>query len=98
MSAFARTPCVPGVVGWTGGGGRAVTRAKKDMSVFIRGQGRVPFRPMPRRSFAGCKGQGIGVVATMRVMGTGDRRVGGGISAIGFGGGCLGLLGLELEV
>ena len=30
-------------------GGREVTRAKKFMSNFMRGHGRVPFRPMPRR-------------------------------------------------
>lgn len=45
-----------------------VTRAKKDMSDFMRGQGRVPFRPMPRRvlllPWARCV---TGVVATIRV-------------------------------
>lgn len=55
-------------------GEREVTRAKKDMSAFMRGQGRVPFRPIP--SFGGAFWVGvdggwcgIGVVATMRVRG-----------------------------
>lgn len=52
---------VPGV------GGREVTRAKNDMSVLIRGQGRVPEWPMPRR--IELLSVGMGVVATMRVMG-----------------------------
>lgn len=65
-------------------GGLDVTRAKKLMSAFIRGHGRVPFRPIPRRvvvlvasfwfwfwSGEGCTAEEtrIGVVATMRVRG-----------------------------
>lgn len=49
-------------------GGRVVTRAKNDMSVLMRGQGRVPARPMPR----GVPWRGVlreEVVATMRVRG-----------------------------
>lgn len=49
-----------------GRGGRVVTRAKKLMSAFMRGQGSVPFRPIPRRVFSRV---GIGVVATIRVRG-----------------------------
>jgi hypothetical protein len=49
-----------------GRGGRDVTRAKKLMSAFMRGQGRVPFRPIPSSVFS-CFG--MGVVATMRVRG-----------------------------
>jgi aspartate/tyrosine/aromatic aminotransferase len=30
-------------------GGREVTRAKNDMSVFMRGHGRFPLSPIPRR-------------------------------------------------
>lgn len=66
-----------------GRGGRVVTRAKKERSAFIRGQGRVPFRPMP--SFGreesllereeGVWRTGTGVVATIRVRGV----FGGGI-------------------
>lgn len=55
---------VPGV------GGRDVTRAKNDMSVFMRGHGSVPFRPMPRRvisSFVVVDAVRIGVVATISV-------------------------------
>lgn len=56
-----------------GAGGRVVTRAKKDRSVLIRGQGRVPFWPMPRRvgSLVGVVEErvGTGVVATIRVRG-----------------------------
>lgn len=52
-------------------GGRDVMRAKKFISALIRGQGRVPLRPMP--SFVVALGPrvgvGIGVVATMRVRG-----------------------------
>jgi hypothetical protein len=58
---------VPGV------GARDVARAKKDMSVFMRGQGRVPLRPIPRRVDAASLGvedaTRMGVVATMRVRG-----------------------------
>lgn len=61
-------------------GGREVTRAKKLMSAFMRGQGRVPFWPIPSlgRAFCGgvvvvVVGWGIGVVATMRVRGVDDR-------------------------
>lgn len=58
---------VPGV------GARDVARAKKDMSVFMRGQGRVPLRPIPRRVAAASLGvedaARMGVVATMRVRG-----------------------------
>lgn len=75
---------VPGV------GGRDVTRAKKDMSVLMRGQGRVPFRPMPRRvglslgseRVRGVDATRIGVVATIRVRGKecgSEWFVGGGI-------------------
>lgn len=52
-----------------GDGGRVVTRAKKFMSVFMRGQGSVPDWPMP--SF-GVEDEGVvrmGVVATIRVRG-----------------------------
>ena len=72
MMAFV----VPGV------GGREVVRAKKLMSAFMRGQGSVPLRPMPRRvgregSCWSCWARAagvddatrIGVVATMRVRG-----------------------------
>jgi hypothetical protein len=58
---------------WPAAGGREVTRAKKVMSVFIRGQGRVPFSPIPRRvvvSSVACR-RGMGVVATIRVKGFG---------------------------
>lgn len=53
-------------------GGRDVMRAKKFISALIRGQGRVPLRPMPSFvvAVAGPRvGVGIGVVATMRVRG-----------------------------
>jgi hypothetical protein len=67
-----------------GTGGRDVTRAKKDMSVFMRGQGRVPFRPIPRRvSWSGVDATRIGVVATIKVRG--------GIELVAFGGGILDL-------
>ena len=56
----------PGLVG----GGRVVTRAKKDMSAFMRGQGMVPLRPMPSRGWVWV-GVRTGVVATMRVSGGG---------------------------
>lgn len=50
-----------------------VTRAKKDRSVLIRGQGRVPFRPIPRRVGSLVVEEeeraGTGVVATIRVRG-----------------------------
>lgn len=62
-----------------GAGGRDVTRAKKLMSVFMRGHGSVPFRPMPRRVVVGSFGVDatrMGVVATMRVRGEDE---GGGI-------------------
>jgi hypothetical protein len=36
------------------------------MSDFMRGHGRVPFKPMPRRGFV-AGGREMGVVATMRV-------------------------------
>ena len=51
-----------------GRGARDVARAKNAMSAFMRGQGRVPCRPMPRRvgRFSVVR---IGVVATMRVRG-----------------------------
>lgn len=58
-----------------GTGGRDVTRAKKFMSALMRGQGRVPLSPMPRRvgSFASCgvrvDAMRIGVAATIRVRG-----------------------------
>lgn len=67
-----------------GFGGRDVTRAKKLMSAFMRGQGSVPFRPIPRRVGVGVGvswwswgvvsvvllvAVRIGVVATMRVSG-----------------------------
>lgn len=42
-----------------------MTRAKKFMSDFIRGHGRVPFSPMPRRGFV--VERVMGVVATTRV-------------------------------
>lgn len=65
-------------------GGRVVTRAKKDMSDLMRGQGRVPFRPIPRRVEVwgwwvgeGRMGTGTEVVATIRVNGTGTGGVGG---------------------
>ena len=70
---------------WPGAGGRDVTRAKKLMSVFMRGQGSVPFRPMPRRVVVGSFGVDatrMGVVATMRVKGEDD---GGGILVVGLG-------------
>lgn len=56
-------------------GGRDVTRAKKLMSAFMRGQGRVPFWPIPSlgRAFVG-RWWGIGVVATIRVRGV-DRGI-----------------------
>lgn len=64
---------VPGV------GGRDVTRAKKLMSALMRGQGRVPLRPIPRRVVGVSFGSSglrdvedatrIGVVATIRVRG-----------------------------
>lgn len=80
-------------------GGRVVTRAKKDMSVLMRGHGRVPFRPIPRRvAFFCCRiwgrgwwvgrmGTGTGVVATIRVNGTWTGGVGGilGLSIGGLG-------------
>lgn len=53
-----------------GPGGRDVTRAKNDMSVFMRGHGSVPFKPIPRRvisSFVVVDAVRIGVVATIRV-------------------------------
>lgn len=56
-----------GGVGNEAGGGRLVTRAKKRRSAFRGGQGRVPWRPMPK----------VGVVATIRV--SGGRGRGGGI-------------------
>lgn len=74
------------VVGAVGGGGRAVTRAKKDISAFMRGQGRVPLRPIPSfvvllfASVPGtCPGAGrigtvTGVVATINVSGRGRGR------------------------
>jgi hypothetical protein len=49
-------------------GGRDVTRAKNDMSVLMRGQGRVPLSPMPRRVASSEAGR-RGVVATIRVRG-----------------------------
>lgn len=58
-----------------GAGGRDVTRAKKFMSAFMRGQGRVPFRPMPRRVLGSLlvgvveDAVRMGVVATIRVRG-----------------------------
>ena len=53
-----------------GAGGREVTRAKNDMSALMRGQGRVPWRPIPRviLDVLGVE-IGIGVVATIRVRG-----------------------------
>lgn len=51
MSAFVFAFPAPVVVVVVAGGGRAVTRAKNDMSVLMRGQGSVPFRPIPRRDF-----------------------------------------------
>lgn len=57
------------------GGGRLVTRAKKLMSDFMRGHGRVPAFPIPRRvvsavvAAAAVVVDAIGVVATMRVSG-----------------------------
>lgn len=59
---------------------RVVTRAKKAMSAFMRGQGSVPFRPMPRRTgwvFGVCVESRIGVVATISVSGVAG--CGGGI-------------------
>lgn len=56
-------------------GGRDVMRAKKFISALIRGQGRVPLRPMPSFvvAVAGPRvGVGIGVVATMRVRGVSE--------------------------
>lgn len=60
-------------------GARVVTRAKKLMSVFMRGHGSVPLRPIPRRWWWECAGDvevevevGTGVVATMRVNGGGE--------------------------
>lgn len=50
MSAFVFAFPAPVFV-VVGAGGRAVTRAKNDMSVLMRGQGSVPFRPIPRRVF-----------------------------------------------
>lgn len=58
-----------------GCGGRLVTRAKKLMSDFIRGHGRVPAFPIPRRvdstivAVAVAVEDAIGVVATIRVSG-----------------------------
>lgn len=63
-----------------GAGGRDVTRAKKVMSAFMRGQGRVPLWPIPRRvvwdavplpfvDVDGVGGRRTGVVATIRVSG-----------------------------
>lgn len=56
-------------------GGLDVTRAKKLISAFMRGQGRVPFNPMPRRvlvsfwAWVVLDATRIGVVATIRVSG-----------------------------
>lgn len=66
-----------------GRGGRVVTRAKKERSAFMRGQGRVPFRPIPsfgREESLLERGDGVwrtgtGVVATIKVRGV----LGGGI-------------------
>lgn len=69
-------------------GGRDVTRAKKLMSVFMRGQGRVPPRPIPSLVLLS-SGVGVdavlggtrsGVVATIRVRGG---LFGGGILRVG---------------
>lgn len=59
------------VPGFAAGGGRVVTRAKKDMSALMRGQGMLPLRPMPSRGCV-CVGVRTGVVATMRVRGGGS--------------------------
>ena len=48
---------------------RVVTRAKKLMSALMRGQGSVPFRPMPSRMAGFGWVWGMGVVATIRVRG-----------------------------
>lgn len=53
-------------------GGRVVTRAKKPMSDFIRGQGSVLLWPIPRRVRDGLEGLIMGVVATTRVRGWED--------------------------
>lgn len=66
------------------GGGRVVTRAKNDMSVFMRGQGRVAFLPIPSRGGVAGEGAGTGVVATMRVRGVGAGA--GGILGFSMGG------------
>ena len=79
---MALTACVGACVG----GGRVVTRAKNVMSVFIRGQGRVAFLPIPSRGgVAGEEeGAGTGVVATMKVRGAGAGA--GGILGFSMGG------------
>ena len=46
-----------------------MTRAKKFMSDFMRGHGRVPALPIPRRIAAEVVVDAMGVVATMRVRG-----------------------------
>lgn len=80
-------------------GGREVTRAKKLMSALMRGHGRVPFRPIPRRvafwseggvvvvAAADADATRIGVVATIKVRGREEGIewvVGGGILDFGF--------------
>lgn len=52
-------------------GRRAVMRAKKDMSAFMRGHGSVPFAPIPSRNPWPGDGRETGVVATTRVRGRG---------------------------
>lgn len=79
-----------------GEGGRVVTRAKKFMSVLIRGQGSVPDWPIPSWGFGGEEedeegeegGGRIGVVATIRVRG--GRAGGGGGILGGWIGWCVG--------
>lgn len=46
-----------------------MTRAKNPMSVFMRGQGRLPSCPIPKRRTAGLESLVMGVVATMSVSG-----------------------------
>lgn len=97
MDSYVFRPMIMALAACVGacvGGGRVVTRAKNVMSVFIRGQGRVAFLPIPSRGGVageGEEGAGTGVVATMRVRGAGAG-AGGilGFSMRNFGGGCWG--------
>lgn len=93
MDSYVFRPMIMALTacGVRAGGGRVVTRAKNDMSVLMRGQGRVAFLPIPSRGgdVAGeGEGAGTGVVATMRVRGAGGG-VGGGILGFSMGGFCV---------